>query len=291
MIHSMTGFGKAITEWEGKKITCEVKSLNSKQADISVRLSSTYKSKELYLRSALIKALKRGKIELSIYIENTSEETNFNINKNLALAYLKDIKDLNSAIKGDEQRDYLDLILKMPEVVKSAKQEINEDEWKAIEKCFGEALNQLINFRESEGGKLSSELQNRINNISKLLEEVKKGDDNRVEEIKKRINDNLEKYINPKDIDKNRFEQELIYYLEKLDITEEKVRLKTHCDYFLETINAAEGQGKKLGFISQEIGREINTIGSKANSAAIQKLVVQMKDELEKIKEQSLNIL
>lgn len=288
----MTGFGKATAEINNKKISVEVKSLNSKQADVSVRLPSYYKEKELVLRSLINQELERGKIEFNLYAELMGEQGNLTINKDLFKKYYNELTDVLKDFNEDNSKtDLVAIVSKMPDVFKSEKNELDENEWNEIEKIVNEAIVALDNFRKDEGQSLQKELTLRINNILELLNQVDPFEKTRIQTIKDRIINNLNETVGEQNINNDRLEQELIFYLEKLDITEEKTRLSTHCNYFLETMNSEISEGKKLGFISQEIGREINTLGSKANQADIQKIVVKMKDELEKIKEQSLNIL
>ena len=289
MIKSMTGFGKATLELNEKTINVEIRSLNSKGADISLRLSSGLRNYELDLRNELSKQLERGKIDLSIFIESNKAETPVEINTALAKAYYVQLKEMASAL--DEPLDNsISQILKFPDVLKTEKKETDENEWAKIKVCVNEAIAQLNNFREVEGLALMKDFEKRLFNINQCLDEVSVLDVLRINAIKTRIRNNIDEVIGKSKIDENRFEQELIYYVEKLDINEEKVRLKTHLDYFIETCRE-NSAGRKLNFISQEIGREINTIGSKANDAPMQKLVVIMKDELEKIKEQANNVL
>jgi uncharacterized protein (TIGR00255 family) len=291
MIKSMTGYGKAVTEWGSKKISIEIKSLNSKQFDLNLRLPGVYKEKELGLRTYLLKETERGRIDVSIYIESGAEEKNVKINQELAKNYFEDLSKLSNTLGITGEIDYLSLILKMPDILKNERPELDESEWEVLENGLNQALLDFNKFRLDEGLALSNELRERLHSLQHLLEKVEQNDPARISNIKDRIRKNLEEVTEKAKIDMNRFEQELIYYIEKLDITEEKVRLKTHCNYFLETMHSSAAEGRKLGFIAQEIGREINTIGSKANDAEIQKFVVQMKDELEKIKEQLLNVL
>ena len=289
MIKSMTGFGKASKELSDKTINIEIRSLNSKSADISLRLSSGLRNYELELRNEISKQLERGKIDLSIFIESKKAEMPVEINIELAKAYHKQLKNL--ALELNEPIDNaLQQVLKFPDVLKNERKETDENEWKLIKQCLNSALEELNNFRDIEGLSLKKDFEIRISKINTCLEEIKTLDLIRINAIKNRIRNNIEEVIGKSNLDENRFEQELIYYIEKLDINEEKVRLKTHLDYFIETCNE-KSAGRKLNFISQEIGREINTIGSKANDAQIQKLVVLMKDELEKIKEQANNVL
>jgi len=286
MMKSMTGFGKAVCELPGKKITIEIRSLNSKQLDLNLRMPSLYREKESELRSEISKQAERGKVDVGIFSESTGEASVLNINKALAKTYFNELKELAVELKEDNK--ILPLILKMPDVFKNEKQELDEKEWKVVKACADKAIEEFNKFRGDEGKTLQKEIGARVNTIADLLSEVRKMDENRIPSVRERLQKSVAEL--KEKIDQNRFEQELIYYIEKFDITEEKVRLQTHCDYFLKTMKEASS-GRKLGFITQEIGREINTIGSKANDAGIQKTVVQMKDELEKIKEQLLNVL
>lgn len=289
MIKSMTGFGKYVAELSGKKLTVEIRSLNSKSLDLSVRMPYAYKEKELELRSDIGKQLERGKVDVTVFTESTQETIPVSLNKTLAKSYYAELKALSQEL-NDTTNDLLTLALKMPDVMKAEKEvtELNETEWKQVKEAVDKAILAFQTFRSDEGKILENEFKTRIGVIDSLLQLVVGADAERVPNIRARIKNNLSEIAEK--LDENRFEQELIYYIEKLDITEEKLRLKTHLDYFLKTMQE-QGAGRKLGFISQEIGREINTIGSKANDATIQKLVVQMKDELEKIKEQLLNVL
>lgn len=285
MIQSMTGFGKTVIQLPSKKITIEIKSLNSKSLDLNARMPSMYREKELFIRKQIANALTRGKIDFSLFVEMTGEATSTLINKTVVNQYIKQLKDV---VDGDET-ELLKMAIRLPDAVTTERDEIDEDEWKQIQSEINAALKQLIDYRLHEGKSLESDFEDRIKNIDKLLEEVIKMDPDRIEAVRERLRKGVEEL--KENIDENRFEQELVYYIEKFDITEEKVRLHNHLDYFLKTLNSDDSNGKKLGFISQEIGREINTIGSKSNYAPMQKLVVQMKDELEKIKEQLLNVL
>jgi uncharacterized protein (TIGR00255 family) len=289
MIKSMTGFGKASIETGEKTITAEIRSLNSKSADINLRLPGSLRNYELELRNELSRLLERGKIDLSLSIESKKAEAPVEINLPLALAYYQQMKKLAQEL-GEPISDAVQQVMKFPDVLKSERRETDEKEWEQIRACINKAVEQLNKFRETEGLSLITDFETRLKKIDAALEEIKLLDLQRLQGIKDRIKNNLAEVIGKEKIDQNRFEQELIYYIEKLDINEEKVRLKTHLDYFMETCKEAS-PGRKLNFISQEIGREINTIGSKANDAQMQKLVVQMKDELEKIKEQSSNVL
>ena len=292
MLISMTGFGKATLELENKKVSIEIKSLNSKQLDINTRIPNLYKEKDLVLRNEIKNKLERGKVELSIFIESVGAEKETKINKPIVEAYYQQLNELSEELSIPMDREpILQTIVKLPDALKVEHQELDEEEWNQIFKGFSSAIGDLIDFRNQEGVALQDDIFERIQNIEDLLKEVPQFEQDRIETIKTRINDNLNEFVEKQNVDKNRFEQEIIYYLEKLDITEEKVRLANHCKYFIETANNGNSIGKKLGFIAQEIGREINTLGSKANDSNIQKLVIQMKDELEKIKEQLLNVL
>jgi uncharacterized protein (TIGR00255 family) len=283
----MTGFGKAVLELPGKKITVEVRSLNSKQLDLNLRVPSLYREKEAELRSEISKTVERGKVDLGIYSESTGEASAVSVNMPLAKNYYNELRSLAKEL--DEKNDHLlSIVVKMPDVFRNERQELDEKEWKGVMKTVSKALAAFNGFRSDEGKTLKKELLGRIDVITALLEEVKKLDEKRIPAVRERLQKSVDEL--KEKVDQNRFEQELIYYIEKFDITEEKVRLLTHCEYFRKTIEEASS-GRKLGFITQEIGREINTIGSKANDAGIQKLVVQMKDELEKVKEQLLNVL
>lgn len=289
MLKSMTGFGKATLEINEKTVNVEIRSLNSKGTDISLRLASGLRNYELELRNELSKQLERGKIDISIYMESNKVETPVEINMDLAKSYYEQLKKLGKEL-NEEVTDGLAQVLKFPEVLKSERKEMDEAEWKKIKQCVNEAVLQLTSFREVEGLSLKKDFEERLSKIESCLTEIKKLDMLRINGIKERIRNNIEEIIGKSKMDENRFEQEMIYYVEKLDINEEKVRLQTHLDYFRETCKE-NSPGRKLNFISQEIGREINTIGSKANDAPMQKLVVIMKDELEKIKEQANNVL
>ena len=286
MIQSMTGFGKATLQLPTKKITVEVKSLNSKGLDLSVRMPSVYREMELGLRNEISLALERGKIDFSIYIESTAEQTSTKVNVPIVKAYIAQLRE----VYGDaDETELMKMAVRMPDTMKIEREEIDENDWFEIQKVIKEAISNILNFRQAEGLSLDKEFQLRIGNIRIYMNDALALDPERVQAIKDRLQTAIsELKVN---VDENRFEQELIYYLEKLDITEEKVRLTNHLDYFLETIKGKEANGRKLGFITQEMGREINTMGSKSNHAQMQKLVVMMKDELEKIKEQVLNVL
>jgi uncharacterized protein (TIGR00255 family) len=286
MIQSMTGFGKASLQLPTKKITVEIKSLNSKGLDLSVRMPSTYREMELGLRNQIALKLERGKADFSIFIESTAEQTTTKVNVPIVKAYIKQLREVYA---DADENELMKMAVRMPDTMKTEREEIDENDWIQIQTVIEEALQNILNFRRDEGASLEKEFQLRIGNIRQYMNDALALDLERVQAIKDRLQTAIsELKVN---VDENRFEQELIYYLEKLDITEEKVRLTNHLDYFLETINGTEANGRKLGFITQEMGREINTMGSKSNHAQMQKLVVMMKDELEKIKEQVLNVL
>jgi uncharacterized protein (TIGR00255 family) len=286
MIQSMTGFGKATLQLPSKKITIEVKSLNSKGLDLNVRMPSLYREMELGLRNQIALKLERGKVDFSIFIESTAEQTTNKVNVPIVKAYISQLREVYA---DADETELMKMAVRMPDTMKIERDEIDENDWIQIQTVIEEALQNILTFRKDEGQSLENEFQLRIGNIRQYMNEALALDPERVQAIKDRLQTAIaELKVN---VDENRFEQELIYYLEKLDITEEKVRLTNHLDYFLETINGTEANGRKLGFITQEMGREINTMGSKSNHAQMQKLVVQMKDELEKIKEQVLNVL
>ena len=282
----MTGFGKASLQLPTKKITVEIKSLNSKGLDLNTRMPSVFREMELGLRNQISQRLERGKVDFSLYVEVTGEETTSKINVPIVKGYINQMK---AVIPTADETELMKMAVRMPDALKTERDEIDENEWKQIQTVIDEALENIANFRKDEGASLEKEFQLRITNINSLMNEAVSYDAERVETVKTRLRTALDELkVN---VDENRFEQELIFYLEKYDITEEKVRLGNHLNYFLETLNGTEANGRKLGFITQEMGREINTMGSKSNHSEMQKIVVQMKDELEKIKEQSLNIL
>jgi uncharacterized protein (TIGR00255 family) len=285
MIQSMTGFGKHMVQLPSKKITIELKSLNSKSLDINARMPSAYREKELQLRKTIASSLIRGKIDFGLYVEITGNETSSVVNEGVLRQYMEQLR----TIADGEDIRLMEMALRLPDALKTDREDIDESEYKIIQDTLQEALKEINVFRSEEGVMLEKDFIERISTIKVLLENVIQMDPDRLGTIRER----LEKAVSDlkAEVDANRFEQELIYYLEKYDITEEKVRLANHLDYFIETMKSADSNGRKLGFISQEIGREINTIGSKANYAPMQQLVVQMKDELEKIKEQMLNVL
>jgi uncharacterized protein (TIGR00255 family) len=289
MIHSMTGYGKASGSFQQKKITVELRSLNSKSLDLNTRLAHIYREKELEIRKIISDRLERGKVELSISVEHTGEERNHVINKAIAKGYYNDIQDLEKEL-GQSAQDPLGVLLRMPDIYTHTKEELSTEEWHAVEALIVEALDHIESFRIQEGASLAADLSQNIQSIRAWLKEIPQFEQERI----KTIRDRMEKTLDDKLaelVDKNRLEQELIFYIEKLDVSEEKVRLSNHLDYFEETMVSGKGAGKKLGFITQEIGREINTLGSKSNHVEMQKRVVQMKDSLEKIKEQVLNTL
>ncbi|WNW00923.1 YicC/YloC family endoribonuclease [Tenacibaculum sp. HL-MS23] len=288
MIQSMTGYGKSVLHLPSKKVTIEIKSLNSKNLDLNTRMPSYYKEKELAVRKKLASNLVRGKIDFSIYVETTAEVTSTKVNKAVVENYVAQLRNA-MAIDAADDIELLKMAIKMPDALKTEREELDENEWTQIDTHIDEALKEIIAYRTDEAKSLEDDFKLRITNIEVALEEVKKLDGERIENVKERLQKALTEL--KVEIDENRFEQELIYYLEKLDINEEKVRLGNHLIYFLEQLDTADSNGKKLGFIVQEIGREVNTMGSKANFAVMQKIVIQMKDELEKIKEQILNVL
>jgi uncharacterized protein (TIGR00255 family) len=286
----MTGFGKAIAELPTKKITIEIKSLNSKQLDLSARIPGAYREKEMELRNEIAQKLERGKVEFSVYMENQGKESSSQINKTIVENYIRQITQISESTGISLPADWFSVVLRLPEALKTEIQEFDEAEWGIVHQSVQEAINQLIEFRKQEGEGLRKLFIQKIETIAELLKEIELYESERIERVKIRLTEALLKLEN-KDYDRNRFEQELIFYIEKLDVNEEKHRLNHHLNYFIETINSGKGQGKKLGFICQEIGREINTLGSKSNHAEMQKVVVRMKDELEQIKEQVLNVL
>lgn len=292
MIQSMTGYGKATAELSDKKINVEIKSLNSKAMDLSTRIAPLYREKEIEIRNEIAKALERGKVDFSLWIDKKDAcELVTPINQDVVVAYYERIRTISETTGIPAPEDWFSTLLRMPDVMtKNDIQELSEEEWKAVHATVLQAIQSLVDFRIQEGAALEKKFREKIFNIAKLLTSVDPYEKERVEKIKERITDALEKTISV-DYDKNRLEQELIYYIEKLDINEEKQRLSNHLKYFINTMEDGSGQGKKLGFIAQEMGREINTLGSKSNHAEMQKIVVQMKDELEQIKEQVLNVM
>lgn len=281
----MTGYGKAVLQLPSKKLTIEIKSLNSKNLDLNTRMPSVYREKELDIRKLIANQLERGKVDFSIFLEVTGEETSTQLNTPVVKQYMKQLKEV---VNGDET-ELLKMAVRFPDALNTEREEIDENEWHQVENSIAEVLKAIDLYRLDEGKVLEADFSQRITSIGELLEKVVAIDPERITAVRER----LQKAIDDlkENIDQNRFEQELIYYIEKYDITEEKVRLKNHLDYFMSSLHSDDSNGKKLGFIAQEIGREINTIGSKSNYAPMQKIVVQMKDELEKIKEQLLNVL
>lgn len=288
MIQSMTGYGKSVLQLPTKKVTIEIKSLNSKNLDLNVRIPSYYKEKELSVRKKLANALVRGKVDFSIFVEMTGNESSAKINHSLVKEYMEQLRNLVDLVKTSEV-ELLKMAIRMPDALKAEREEFDENEWSSITQNIDLAIQEIIQYRVDEAASLEIDFKERITNIRTYLEEVKALDSDRVENVKTRLKKAIDDL--KVDADENRFEQELIYYLEKLDINEEKVRLANHLDYFLLTLSSEVSNGKKLGFIVQEMGREINTTGSKANYAPMQKAVIQMKNELEQIKEQILNVL
>lgn len=291
MILSMTGYGKAMVAYKDKKITAEVKSLNSKTLDLSVRIAPLYREKEMEIRQTIASALERGKVDFCIWVEREAGAEATPVNGALVSAYYSQLKTIAEQTGIPEPQDWFTTLLRMPDVMTKAEvEELTEEEWLAARQAVDEALANLVDFRKQEGAALQKKFEEKIENIGNLLASIEQYEGQRVEKIRTRIVDALQS-IPEAEYDKNRLEQELIYYIEKLDINEEKQRLANHLKYFIETMNEGHGQGKKLGFIAQEMGREINTTGSKSNMAEMQNIVVMMKDELEQIKEQILNVM
>ena len=291
MMKSMTGFGKAECLLPDKKLTIEIRSLNSKQMDISTRIPALYKEKELEIRQSIASSLERGKIDCTFHYEPIGDAVPGMINETVVIRYFEQLRRISGELGLEASQELLTAVMQLPDAVKSEKPELEEAEWKEVSGKLQEALDQVIQFRDQEGKAIEKDFREHIRIISEKLSEVETYEDDRIRRIRERIGNNLLAFLEKEEIDENRFEQELILYLEKFDITEEKVRLRNHCDYFLETLQAHGPAGKTLGFISQEMGREINTLGSKANHTEIQRQVVEMKDELEQIREQILNIL
>jgi len=289
MIFSMTGYGKAETEFNSKKISVEIKSLNSKQLDINMRIPTVYRDKEMEVRNKLSQTIERGKIDFTILIDYSDKLPINKINRSAVESYCKEIKEIAQAMQISEPDDWFSVLMRLPEIIKTEATELDEEEWKIVMQTIDEALKSFIQFRIQEGNMLEKVFIEKINNISLLSKEIEKYESDRIEKIKSKMQESFHKIEIV--YDENRFGQEMIYYIERLDISEEKARLANHLDYFSKTMSDEKAQGRKLGFIAQEIGREINTLGSKSNNADMQKLVVQMKDELEQIKEQILNVL
>ncbi|HEY4539164.1 MAG TPA: YicC/YloC family endoribonuclease [Faecalibacter sp.] len=286
MIASMTGYGKSVLELPEKKITIEIRSLNSKTLDLNTRIPSYYREKELEIRNIISEKVQRGKVDFAMQVELNPAARTQKLNADLIKQYIADFKQITPDVS---EADLLPVVMRMPDVMNFSQEDLSDEEWSAIRETVIEAINALNTYRADEGAVLEKELTSYVENILQLLTQVDQFEGERIVTIKERFTKRLEEL--KAEIDQNRYEQEMIYFLEKLDITEEKVRLKNNCEYFIQQINEEGSNGKKLGFISQEIGREINTLGSKSNHADMQKIVVQMKDELEKIKEQSLNVL
>jgi len=290
MLKSMTGYGKSVCEVGNKKISIEIKTLNSKQTDINTKISGFFREKDIKIRGLLGKEFSRGKIDMNLNVEIIGENDNILLNEPVIKNYLKQLKSLKTELDIPES-DLLQVLVRLPNVTKINVKEPKEEEWIIVNKTINEAIAKVQDFRLQEGNALEEDIVGRVKNIEKLLQRIEKPEKDRIEEKRLKIKQNLKEFCENERIDENRFEQEIIYYIEKFDINEEKVRLTNHCKYFNKTLKTEEAIGKKLLFISQEMGREINTISSKANNAEIQSIVVEMKDELEKMKEQLLNIL
>jgi len=290
MIQSMTGFGKVTTELPAKKVTIEIKALNSKQLDLFTRIPAIYREKEMDIRSLLSQKIERGKIEFIITVENIGKDIATRINTSAVESYKNQIEEIANTLNIDKPVEWFPTLLRMPDVIKTEMTEVDESEWDTLNKTIEDAINKFCEFRIQEGKMLGKLFEDKISKIAELLKQIEPFEKERLDKIKARITENLQK-IPDVQVDTNRLEQEMIYYIEKLDINEEKSRLDNHLKYFSETLHKSHGQGKKLGFIAQEIGREVNTLGSKSNHAEMQQIVVQMKDELEQIKEQILNVL
>ncbi len=290
MIRSMTGFGTATAAYLNKTITVEIKSVNSKIFDLMLRLPALYREKEFELRAELSRAIERGKVDFSITLDSPEASKKTSINTSLFKSYFDELKTIQKDFHTGES-DLLRIVLSLPEVMSNEKQTVSDEEWQQVKVAMEDGLKAFHSFRLAEGASMQRDLEDRIGSISQKVVELEKFEPGRIEQVRKKLKSSLEEFISSQNIDRNRFEQELIFYVEKYDVSEEKVRLRTHCNYFLETLRSDSSNGKKLAFISQEIGREINTIGSKANDAEMQKIVVNLKDDLEKIKELLLNIL
>lgn len=291
MIQSMTGYGKADAEFQGKKIHVEIKSLNSKALDLTTRVAQLYREKEMEMRAMIQNSLERGKVEFSLWVEKGETVTAASINGNIVAAYAQQIKEISETLGWNLPADPWSVIVRLPEITQSnAAETLSEEEWGVVRGAVQEAIDHLVAFRKQEGVALAAKFAEKLDNIAALMEQIVPFEQSRVAKIRERLETRLEE-LKGVDYDKNRLEQELIYYIEKLDISEEKQRLANHLNYFRETMQNGHGQGKKLGFIAQEMGREINTTGSKSNQAEMQNIVVKMKDELEQIKEQVLNVM
>jgi uncharacterized protein (TIGR00255 family) len=287
----MTGFGKISADLGNRTVNIEIKCLNSKQADVYIKLPSMYREGENQVRNEINKTLQRGKIEVSVWFESTGNERNVTLNQAIILDYLNQLKQMEPAVELPGNDILLPLVMRLPDVIKVDKMDFDEEEWAKLFECIRQCIGQVEEFRVQEGKSIEEDFNTRIRIILEGVQRVRAIEKNRIDRLRERMSSALKEITERIKVDQNRFEQELIYYIEKLDINEEMVRLGNHCGYFLETLNTEETPGRKLGFISQEIGREINTIGSKANDADIQRIVVEMKDELEKLKEQSMNVL
>lgn len=292
MVKSMTGFGKTTVEIKNKKIVIEIKSLNSKQLDLNLRMPALYKEKEMEIRSLVKEGLDRGKVDMAIYFDSSESDRAVAINRGVVKQYFAQLTEIAGELGVEpDQNALLQTVMRFPDTLQVQVEQLDEEEWEALRGGIVQALAEIDRFRVQEGQALIRDIVHRIGLIRELASQVPQFEGRRVEVVRQRLQERICEWTEVKCIDQNRLEQEIIYYLEKLDITEEKVRLANHCNYFLETVEQEEAPGRKIGFIAQEIGREINTMGSKANDHDIQKLVVRMKDELEKIKEQSLNVL
>ncbi|MEI3155138.1 MAG: YicC/YloC family endoribonuclease [Odoribacter sp.] len=292
MVKSMTGFGKTTVESGNKKIVIEIKSLNSKQLDLNLRMPNLYKEKEMEIRSMVKEQLDRGKVDMNIYFDSSESDKDVSINQSVVMQYFNQMMEISKQLGLEpEGNELLQTVMRFPDTLQVKSEELSEQEWLQLKTGIEKALEEINNFRKQEGKALIKDISCRIELIQQLAAQVPQFEVKRVEVIRQKLQEKINEWTDVKNIDQNRLEQEIIYYLEKLDITEEKVRLANHCKYFLETVEKEDAPGRKIGFIAQEIGREINTMGSKANDHDIQKLVVRMKDELEKIKEQSLNVL
>jgi uncharacterized protein (TIGR00255 family) len=291
MIRSMTGYGKAMLETPQRKITVEIKSLNSKQADISTKMPWIYKEKELEIRNMVIRRLERGKIDLMISFDAMNDEPSPVINRNSVRNYYNQLREISNELGISSDSELLGIVMRLPETMKTERPELTEEEWHRVSKLIDDALSMTDLYRLEEGRAMEADLSKSVASITRYLDNLGTVEGDRLSRMREKLTATLNETVGSENIDRNRFEQELIFYLEKMDINEEKVRLKKHCDYFIETMNGDGQNGKMLNFISQEMGREINTIGSKANDASMQKLVVMMKDELERIKELTLNVL
>lgn len=292
MVKSMTGFGKTTVESGNKKIVVEIKSLNSKQLDLNLRMPNLYKEKEMEIRSMVKEQLDRGKVDMNIYFDNSESDKDVSINRSVVVQYFNQMLEISMQLGVEpDKSELLQTVMRFPDTLQVKAEELDEEEWARLKSGIEKALEEINKFRLQEGKALIKDITHRIELIQQLALQVPQFEGKRVEVIRQKLQEKMNEWADVKNIDQNRLEQEIIYYLEKLDITEEKVRLANHCKYFLETVEKEDAPGRKIGFIAQEIGREINTMGSKANDHDIQKLVVKMKDELEKIKEQSLNVL